>query len=228
YGGFVAINLMHTEIHVFHAKAVFFGTGGFGRIFKITSNALALTGDGVIVPARRGVPLEDMEFFQFHPTGIYRLGILISEAARGEGGILLNNDGERFMERYAPTLKDLAPRDIVSRCMFQEIKEGRGIGGKDYVHLDLRHLGRKVLDEKMADFMQHNDLPALPPNPDAFARDMVDRLLHGNGTESAAAIRSEMQQLMFNDVFVVRNAAGLQQAAEGIRGLKERYARVAV
>src|SRR5205823_9642053 len=149
--GVVAINLMDTEIHVFHAKAVFFGTGGFGRIFKITSNALALTGDGVIVPARRGVPLEDMEFFQFHPTGIYRLGILISEAARGEGGILLNNDGERFMERYAPTLKDLAPRDIVSRCMFQEIKEGRGIGGKDYVHLDLRHLGRKVLDEKIPD-----------------------------------------------------------------------------
>jgi len=92
-----------------------------------------------------------MEFFQFHPTGIYRLGILISEAARGEGGILLNGDGERFMERYAPTLKDLAPRDIVSRCMFQEIKEGRGIDGKDYVHLDLRHLGRKVLDEKIPD-----------------------------------------------------------------------------
>src|SRR5207244_4925837 len=150
-------NSMYTEVHVFHARAVFVGTGGFGRIFKITSNALALTGDGVIVPARRGVPLEDMEFFQFHPTGIYRLGILISEAARGEGGILLNNDGERFMERYAPTLKDLAPRDIVSRCMFQEIKEGRGIGGKDYVHLDLRHLGRKVLDEKIpeiTDFMR--------------------------------------------------------------------------
>jgi len=149
--GVVALNLLDAEIHTFHAKAVFFATGGFGRIFKVTSNALALTGDGVIVAARRHVPLEDMEFFQFHPTGIYRLGILISEAARGEGGILLNNDGERFMERYAPTLKDLAPRDVVSRCMFQEIREGRGIGGKDYVHLDLRHLGRKVLDEKIPD-----------------------------------------------------------------------------
>src|SRR5260370_9348501 len=146
--GVVAINLMDTEIHVFDAKGVCFGTGGFGRIFKITSNALALTGDGVIVPARRGVPLEDMEFFQFHPTGIYRMGILISEAARGEGGILLNNDGERFMERYAPTLKDLAPPHIVSTCMFQELKEGRGIGCKHYVSLDPRPLARKVLDEK--------------------------------------------------------------------------------
>src|SRR5437867_4046731 len=149
--GVVAICLATGELYTFHAKAVFLATGGFGRIFKVTSNALALTGDGVIVAARRDVPLEDMEFFQFHPTGIYRLGILISEAARGEGGILLNNDGERFMERYAPTLKDLAPRDVVSRCMFQEIREGRGIGGKDFVHLDLRHLGRKVLDEKIPD-----------------------------------------------------------------------------
>jgi succinate dehydrogenase flavoprotein subunit len=315
--GVVALNLLDAEIHTFHAKAVFFASGGFGRIFKVTSNALALTGDGVIVAARRGVPLEDMEFFQFHPTGIYRLGILISEAARGEGGILLNNDNERFMERYAPTLKDLAPRDVVSRCIFQEIREGRGIGGKDYVHLDLRHLGRKVLDEKipditdfmrvyqgleperelipthptahyamggiptnydaevivddrdtpmpglyaagecacvsihganrlgtnslvdivvfgrrggkqMAEFMSHNDLPKLPAHPDAHARDLVDRLLLGSGTESAGAIRAEMQQIMFDEAFVVRTGTGLRVAADTIRGLKERYARVGI
>ncbi len=315
--GVVALNLLDAEVHTFHAKAVFFATGGFGRIFKVTSNALALTGDGVIVAARAGVPLEDMEFFQFHPTGIYRLGILISEAARGEGGILLNNDGERFMERYAPTLKDLAPRDVVSRCMFQEIREGRGIGGKDYVHLDLRHLGRKVLDEKipditdfmrvyqglepekdlipthptahyamggiptnydaevlidernkrmpgfyaagecacvsihganrlgtnslvdivvfgrrggkqMAEYMRHTDMPALPPDADAFARDMVDRLLRGNGTENVGAIRAEMQQVMFDEAFVVRTGDGLRHASGVIRGLKERYARVGI
>src|SRR5918996_90470 len=149
--GVVAYELATGEIHVFRAKAVLIATGGYGKIFKITSNAHTLTGDGMAVCYRRGIPLEDMEFFQFHPTGIYRLGILISEAARGEGGILLNKDGERFMERYAPTLKDLAPRDVVSRCMFQEAREGRGIDGKDYVHLDLRHLGRKVLDEKIPD-----------------------------------------------------------------------------
>jgi len=271
----------------------------------------------VIVAARRGIPLEDMEFFQFHPTGIYRLGILISEAARGEGGILLNSDGERFMERYAPTLKDLAPRDVVSRCMFQEIREGRGIGGKDYVHLDLRHLGRKVLDEKipditdfmrvyqgleperdlipthptahyamggiptnydaevilddngtampglyaagecacvsihganrlgtnslvdivvfgrrggkqMAEYMRHSDLPGLPANPDGVARDTVDRLLRGNGTEHVGAIRAEMQQVMFDEAFVVRTGDGLRKAASVIRGLKERYARVGI
>ena len=315
--GVVALNLLDAEIHTFHAKAVFFATGGFGRIFKVTSNALALTGDGVIVAARRHVPLEDMEFFQFHPTGIYRLGILISEAARGEGGILLNNDGERFMERYAPTLKDLAPRDVVSRCMFQEIREGRGIGGKDYVHLDLRHLGRKVLDEKipditdfmrvyqglepekdlipthptahyamggiptnfdaevilddkgtampgfyaagecacvsihganrlgtnslvdivvfgrrggkqMAEYMRRTDLPALPANPDGFATEVVDRLLRGAGTESVGAIRAEMQQVMFEDAFVVRTGDGLRKAGEAIRGLKERYARAGI
>jgi succinate dehydrogenase / fumarate reductase, flavoprotein subunit len=315
--GVVAINLLDSELHVFHAKAVFFATGGFGRIFKVTSNALALTGDGVIVAARRGVPLEDMEFFQFHPTGIYKLGILISEAARGEGGILLNKDGERFMERYAPTLKDLAPRDVVSRCMYQEAREGRGIDGKDYVHLDLRHLGRKVLDEKipditdfmrvyqglepefdlipthptahyamggiptdydaqvvidekntpmpgfyaagecacvsihganrlgtnslvdivvfgrrggkkMAEYVRQNDMPALPPDPEGAARAMVDRLLHSGGTERVGAIRAEMQELMFDEAFVVRNGAGLNRAAAGIRSLKERYARAGI
>jgi succinate dehydrogenase / fumarate reductase flavoprotein subunit len=315
--GVVALDLKDAELHLFHAKAVFFATGGFGRIFKVTSNALALTGDGPAVAARRGIPLEDMEFFQFHPTGIYKLGILISEAARGEGGFLLNEQGERFMERYAPTLKDLAPRDVISRCIFQEIREGRGIGGKDYVHLDLRHLGRKVLDERipditdfmrvyqglepereliptqptahygmggiptdadgqvviderntpvpgfyaagecacvsvhganrlgtnslvdivvfgrrggkqMAEYMRQNDLPALPPDPDRHAHNLVEWLLHGTGTESTGAIRAELQEVMFNDVFVVRKKQGMMNAMETIRGLKERYARASI
>src|SRR5919106_1332155 len=130
--GVVAYELATGEIHVFRAKSVLFATGGYGKIFKITSNAHTLTGDGMSVCYRRGIPLEDMEFFQFHPTGIYKMGILISEAVRGEGGILLNGEGERFMERYAPTIKDLAPRDMISRAIYQEIKEGRGVDGKDY------------------------------------------------------------------------------------------------
>ncbi len=149
--GVVALSLADGELHVFHAKAVLFATGGFGRMYKVTSNARSLTGDGVAIALRRGIPLEDMEFFQFHPTGIYKLGILISEAARGEGGILRNRQGERFMERYAPTLLDLAPRDIISRCMYTEIREGRGIDGKDYLHLDLTHLGREVIEKKLPD-----------------------------------------------------------------------------
>ncbi|HEX7196711.1 MAG TPA: FAD-binding protein, partial [Candidatus Limnocylindria bacterium] len=126
-------------------------TGGFGRIWSITSNAHANTGDGVAVALRAGVPLEDMEFYQFHPTGIYRLGILITEGVRGEGGVLRNDHGERFMERYAPTMKDLASRDVVSRSIYLEIAEGRGIGGSDYVHLDVRHLGADVLNHKLPD-----------------------------------------------------------------------------
>ncbi len=149
--GVVALEIANGEIHTFHAKAVIFATGGFGRVYKVTSNAMANTGDGVAIPFRRGIPLEDMEFFQFHPTGINKLGILITEGARGEGGILRNNDGERFMERYAPTLKDLAPRDMVSRHIWQEIREGRGIDGKDYVHLDLTHLPPGALREKLPD-----------------------------------------------------------------------------
>jgi succinate dehydrogenase / fumarate reductase flavoprotein subunit len=120
-------------------------------MFKITSNAHALTGDGVALAYRRGVPLEDMEFYQFHPTGIVGIGILLSEAARGEGGYLRNDSGERFMERYAPTLMELAPRDVVCRAIYHEVHEGRGIGGQDYVHLDLTHLGRKVIDERLPD-----------------------------------------------------------------------------
>jgi len=149
--GVVAYEIATGELHTFHAKAVFFATGGSGRMFKITSNAHALTGDGMAVAYRRGVPMEDMEFFQFHPTGIYKMGILLTEGARGEGGILINGKGERFMERYAPTMKDLAPRDMISRYIYLEIREGRGINGKDYVYLDLRHLGRDVLNKKLPD-----------------------------------------------------------------------------
>src|SRR3954468_5609422 len=127
--GVVAYRIVDGEIHTFRSKAVLLATGGFGRMFRITSNAWSLTGDGVALAYRHGVPMEDMEFYQFHPTGIYRLGVLLSEAARGEGGILLNGQGVRFMKDYAPTLMELAPRDMVSRAIYQEIRAGRGIKG---------------------------------------------------------------------------------------------------
>lgn len=149
--GAVAYELATGELHIFYSKAVLLATGGAGKIFKTTSNAFASTGDGMALAYRAGAPLEDMEFVQFHPTGIYKLGILISEAARGEGGILLNKNGERFMERYAPVIKDLAPRDMVSRCILEEIRAGKGIDGKDYVHLDLTHLGEDVINTKLAE-----------------------------------------------------------------------------
>lgn len=136
--GVVAIELATGELHVFHAKAVIFATGGHGRIWEITSNAYAFTGDGPAVHMRRGLPLEDMEFFQFHPTGIYKLGILITEGVRGEGGILINGKGERFMEKYAPKVKDLASRDVVSRAIYMEIRDGNGANGQNYVYLDVR------------------------------------------------------------------------------------------
>ena len=136
--GVVAVELATGDLHVFHAKAVVFATGGHGRVWEVTSNAYAYTGDGVAITLRRGIPAEDMEFFQFHPTGIRRMGILITEGVRGEGGVLLNGKGERFMERYAPTVKDLASRDVVSRAMNLEIKAGNGIDGKRYLHLDMR------------------------------------------------------------------------------------------
>ncbi|SRR5579883_2648665 len=150
--GVVAIEILTGEIHTFHAKAVMFATGGDGRIWRITSNAHVGTGDGFMMAYNAGLPLEDMEFMQFHPTGLWKLGILVSEAARGEGGILRNKSGERFMERYAPTVKDLAPRDMVSRAIIQEIREGRGIQGSDgtsYVNLDLTHLDAKIINEKL-------------------------------------------------------------------------------
>src|SRR5690606_131065 len=149
--GVVGYDIHSGEIHVFHAKAVLLATGGFGRVFKVTSNALSLAGDGCAIAFRRGLPLEDMEFFQFHPTGIYKLGILLSEACRGEGGILRNDKGERFMERYAPTLLDLAPRDMVSRSIYMEIRECRWMNGQAYVHLDLTHLPAEVIETKLPD-----------------------------------------------------------------------------
>jgi succinate dehydrogenase flavoprotein subunit len=149
--GVIALQLATSELHAFRARAVLFATGGFGKIFKVTSNAHTLTGDGVAITYRRGLPIEDMEFYQFHPTGMYKLGFLLSEAMRGEGGFLVNSEGERFMERYAPTMKDLASRDVVSRSIYQEIAEGRGIDGKDFVHLDVRHLGAEVLNTKLPD-----------------------------------------------------------------------------
>jgi len=152
--GAVACELATGEIHVFHSRAVLLATGGAGKIYKTTSNAMASTGDGMAIAYRAGALLEDMEFVQFHPTGIYKLGILISEAARGEGGILRNRDGERFMERYAPTIKDLAPRDMVSRCILQEVRAGRGIDGRDYVHLDLTHLGEQVIGQKLVEIIE--------------------------------------------------------------------------
>jgi len=148
----VAYELATGDLHVFETKACLFASGGFGKMFKVSSNAHTLTGDGPGLLYRRGIPMQDMEFFQFHPTGIYKLGILLSEAARGEGGILRNADKERFMERYAPTVKDLAPRDMVSRAIQTEINEGRGAGpNKDAVYLDLTHLPPEQLDAKLPD-----------------------------------------------------------------------------
>ena len=151
----VAYDLATGDIHVFAGKSIVFATGGFGKIYKTTSNAHTLTGDGVGIIFRKGIPLEDMEFYQFHPTGLAGLGILLSEAARGEGGILRNASGERFMERYAPTIKDLAPRDMVARAMANEVREGRGGGpNKDYVFLDLTHLEPAVIDAKLPDITE--------------------------------------------------------------------------
>jgi succinate dehydrogenase / fumarate reductase flavoprotein subunit len=153
--GIVALELATGDLHVFQAKSVVFASGGFGKMFKTTSNAHTLTGDGVGIVWRKGLPLEDIEFFQFHPTGLAGLGILLTEGARGEGAILRNASGERFMERYAPTIKDLAPRDIVARSMVKEVLEGRGAGpNKDYVYLDCTHLGAEVLETKLPDITE--------------------------------------------------------------------------
>jgi len=173
-GGIVAYELATGDLHVFRAAAVLIATGGFGRMFRTTSNALSNTGDGPAVLARRGIPLQDMEFFQFHPTGIRGMGILISEAVRGEGGILRNRSGERFMERYAPGLLDLAPRDMIARAIVDEIRAGRGItgtgDGADYVHLDATGLGAQTIEKKLPDIADFCKTyqgidPALSPIP---------------------------------------------------------------
>jgi len=153
--GVVAYELATGELHVFQAKSVVLATGGYGKVWKTTSNAHTLTGDGMGIVMRKGLPLEDMEFYQFHPTGLAGLGVLLTEGARGEGGILRNASGERFMERYAPTIKDLAPRDMVARAMVMEVREGRGAGPhKDYVYLDLTHLPAEQVESKLPDIME--------------------------------------------------------------------------
>ena len=153
--GVVAYELATGDLHVIQAKSTVLATGGNGRMFKVTSNAHALTGDLTSIVWRRGIPIEDPEFYQFHPTGLYKIGVLLTEGARGEGGILRNADGERFMERYAPTIKDLAPRDMVSRAMYLEIREGRGCGpNKDYIHLDLTHIDAHIIEERLPDITE--------------------------------------------------------------------------
>lgn len=313
--GVVALEIRTGEIHTFHAKTVLFATGGYGRAWRVTSNAFACMGDGMSVAYRRGIPLQDMEMYQFHPTGIYKVGVLLSEAARGEGGKVLNGKGEYFMERYMPTMKDLAPRDIVSRCIIQEINEGRGVDGKDYVYLDVRHLGAAVIQEKlpditdfarnylgvepitepvpiqptahyamggiptdvdarvvidprwtpmpgfyaagevacvsvhganrlgtnslvdlivfgrragkhMAKYITENELVPLPPEPEEYSRQLVDKLLTSNGHESSARVRGVMQQEMMDRVFVERNEKGMMQALDTIAQLQEAYQNV--
>jgi succinate dehydrogenase / fumarate reductase flavoprotein subunit len=148
--GVTALEMETGEVHILEAKTTLLATGGAGRIFAASTNAFINTGDGLGMAARAGIPLEDMEFWQFHPTGVHNAGVLLTEGCRGEGAILRNSNGERFMERYAPTLKDLAPRDFVSRCMDQEIKEGRGCGpNKDYINLDMTHLGGDTILKRL-------------------------------------------------------------------------------
>ena len=315
--GVVAYELATGEIHVFRSKAVVFATGGFGKVFKTTSNAHTLTGDGVAVTYRQGLPLEDMEFFQFHPTGLAGLGILLSEAARGEGAVLRNSDGERFMERYAPTIKDLAPRDIVARSMANEVREGRGCGpNKDYVLLDLTHLEPAHIDAKLPDITEfartylgvepytepvpvfptahyamggiptnikaevlsnntdvvpglyaagecacvsvHGSnrlgtnslldinvfgkragiaaaeysatavMPELPEAPEARVVEMIESMRKASGTESVAAIRRDLQEVMDTDVQVFRTDETLRNALDVIAELRARYANVGI
>jgi len=315
--GCVTLEQRTGEVHTIHAKAVLIATGGFGRVYKITSNAMAGTGDGIALAYRRGVPLEDMEFYQFHPTGIYKLGILLSEAARGEGGILRNGDGEAFAERYAPTLKDLAPRDMVSRFIYQEVKEGRGVNGEDYVYLDLSHLPPEQIDAKLPDitdfartylgvepktdpipiqptahyamgglptdvegrvirdaentpipgfysageaacvsvhganrlgtnslvdlvvfgrragrhmlrFVEENELPPLPADPEFTGRAQVADLLTRTKGERASELREAMQEVMMDKVSVVRDAQGLTEAQREIDRIRLAYNHVAI
>ncbi len=193
--GVVAYEILTGDVHTFHATATCFATGGYGRAFKTTSNAHAGTGDGFALALRAGLPLQDMEFIQFHPTGLYRLGILITEGARGEGGILRNSEGERFMERYAPTVKDLAPRDMVSQCIYKEIREGRGINGKDHVVLDMTGVGKDVLEHKLPEISTFSRVylgidPVKTPIPVAptchYAMGGIPTNIDGQVTRSAA------------------------------------------
>jgi len=335
--GVVAVEIATGEMHVFQAKAVVFATGGHGRVWEITSNAYSYTGDGVAVTMRRGIPAEDMEFFQFHPTGIYKLGILITEAVRGEGGILLNKDGERFMERYAPHIKDLASRDVISRSIYLEMKAGKGVNDS-YMLLDVRpetvnkyaeldgrtrpdgtpyrvtaqeilskipditdfcvtylgvdpvkepipiqptahyamggiptnKLGEVVIDDQgtvlpglyaagecacvsvhganrlgtnslvdlivfgkhagiqAAEYAAGVDFQTQPQDPTGLARQQIDKLTNGDGSEKAVTIGRELKKVMFDDVGVFRTAEGLHAAVEKVKELGERFKHVRV
>ena len=336
--GVVAAKLASGELHTFHAKAVIVATGGHGRAWEITSNAHSYTGDGVALTMRHGIPAEDMEFFQFHPTGIYKMGILITEGVRGEGGVLLNGQGERFMERYAPKVKDLASRDVISRAMYLEMRDGRGVDGERFLHLDVRpetvnrfaeldgrtspdgspyrvtaeeilaklpdiidfcrtyigvdpvsqpmpvqptahyamggiptnRFGEVLLDEKntvlpglyaagevacvsvhganrlgtnslldLIVFGKHCGLRAaeyaggahfgrLPDDVEDAARAHLNALRRDGGTEKAADIRREMQQVMFDEVGVFRTQAGMAEALQKIGELKLRFERLRI
>jgi succinate dehydrogenase / fumarate reductase flavoprotein subunit len=336
--GIVAVELATGELHVFQAKSIVFATGGHGRIWEITSNAYAYTGDGIAIALRRGIPAQDMEFFQFHPTGIYRLGILITEGVRGEGGVLVNDKGERFMERYAPTVKDLASRDVISRAMYMEMREGRGVNGKRYLYLDVtpetvnkyaaadgrtlpdgspytvsgaevlarlpdivdfcrtylgvdpvrqpmpvqptahyamggiptNRFGQVVIDERntvlpglyaagevacvsvhganrlgtnslldlivfgkhaglsAAEYARGADFQPLPDDPTGYTRQQIDALMNASGKEKAADLANEMKSVMFENVGVFRTQAGMQQAVEKIRELRQRFREVRV
>ncbi len=336
--GVVAMELATGEMHIFQAKAVIISTGGHGRVWETTSNAYAYTGDGVALTLRKGIPAEDLEFYQFHPTGIYRMGILITEGVRGEGGVLINGEGERFMERYAPTVKDLASRDVISRAMYLEMKAGRGIDGKNYMNLNVtpevvnhyaeidgrknpdgspyrvtssdilaklpdiidfcetyigvnpvsdpmpvqptahyamggiptNKYGEVVIDAKntvlpglyaagevacvsvhganrlgtnalldLVVFGKHSGLKAaeyansepysdLPPKPEAYAEQQLEKLQQSSGKENMITLASEMKSVMSEHVGVFRIEEGMQTAVDKIKELKERFKDVRV
>lgn len=225
--GLVTYDLPKGELNFLASKAILLATGGCGKIYKTTSNSFATTGDGFNLAYQAGIPLEDMEFVQFHPTGLYPLGILMSEAARGEGGILRNRLGERFMERYAPTVKDLAPRDIVSRAILTEIREGRGIDGKDYVYLDLLVFGRRSGLAMMDEIPKYTHHP-LTFDPLKIPAERIEGLLKRKGTEKIDVIRRSMQSLMMEHCSSFRNEGSLKKGLEGIRSLKEHYKKVEI